>query len=388
MKKFRDKYRLKQLTRSRAFAGQGVTGEPGDFYASFIYDTWGEGDKNTSGTRTFYLGKHPNEKSARKQADTILIELKAALSIRTEAHAKEQVFYEEFTDSFIASKRGADTRRRYENWRGHLERYWKINNMMPRFLNDIEYKHLHRYEGFRRAEGAAPWTVASEVTFIKALLNDAFQLGYFREKFWDRIKNPKKVKLRPTPSYTIEQLEGICEHSHPNLADTWRFLFFTGCRRNEVRFMEFSWIEWDKKRVRIPREIAKRGEDLPPKYVKLGPTAFDILVKRKAWVEDRSSGDINNRRVFVSAMGNPFESRNSLHKALQTCGNRARRAGVILPDRLTLHQFRHSCATELRRRGASLEDIQFQLDHRDSDTTKGYGETPEPPGWRQIIDDF
>lgn len=153
-------------------------------------------------------------------------------------------------------------------------------------------------------------------------------------------------------------------------------LAYTFVRTNELRFMQWSEVDWQGKLWRIPAERMKMNR---PHIVPLAPQVLDILKQ----VKDLGLSD--TYVFFNSSRQQPY-SENVFTNALKKMGYR---------DVMTGHGFRGLASTTLHERQYMHEAIELQLAHdSESKTSKAYNGAKHLPyrvkmmnEWAKFIDD-
>jgi integrase len=128
-------------------------------------------------------------------------------------------------------------------------------------------------------------------------------------------------------------------------------LFLTGARRNEVTQAEWSYVDWQRGTLFVPK--SKNGH---PRYIQLNSTAIELLKS-----VPRADG---NPYIFpASTTGRPMPH-------LFFPWDRVRkRAGL---NDLRLHDLRHSFASFLVNKRKELYVVQMLLGHKNYRTTQRY----------------
>ena len=153
-------------------------------------------------------------------------------------------------------------------------------------------------------------------------------------------------------------------------------LAYTFVRTNELRFMQWSEVDWQGKLWRIPAERMKMNR---PHIVPLAPQVLDILKQ----VKDLGLSD--TYVFFNSSRQQPY-SENVFTNALKKMGYR---------DVMTGHGFRGLASTTLHERQYMHEAIELQLAHdSESKTSKAYNGAKHLPyrvkmmnEWANYLDD-
>jgi integrase len=121
---------------------------------------------------------------------------------------------------------------------------------------------LDEYVGHRRAEGAADATIRYELS----LLDRAYQLAVTKKQISSRSRpviekpaeDPSRVR---TGFFTRTEVESLCGHLPPDLADVVQFLFFSAWRVNEVRSLEWRDYFAEDGMIRLRPEFSKNKHD-------------------------------------------------------------------------------------------------------------------------------
>jgi len=120
----------------------------------------------------------------------------------------------------------------------------------------ITSDRLDRYILARQAEGAAVATIRIEL----ALLSKGFTLAVRARKL--RMK-PYIPKPEGDPSrvrhgfFTRDQVEALCTHLSPDLADVVQFLFFSAWRVGEIRTLQWRDYDRHEQTIRLRRSTAR-----------------------------------------------------------------------------------------------------------------------------------
>lgn len=136
------------------------------------------------------------------------------------------------------------------------------------------------------------------------------------------------------------------------MADVFRMLLATGCRKNEILQLRFDQLRLDRREIYIPNPKSGRG-----RHVVLNDVALEILQRRQA-----VSG---NPYVFAGKVaGKPINNPTKAWRAVLM-------AAGIDPTTTTLHTLRHTHASYLVG-VASMREIAAILGHADVATSQRY----------------
>lgn len=144
---------------------------------------------------------------------------------------------------------------------------------------------------------------------------------------------------------TLDQFKAILKCSRPFLRAYLVLLFDTGCRRDEIRYLEWSWVDLDRGFITIPKHATKSVKE---RLVPLSMAARLIL--------ESTPRDPVSRLVFA----NPLKAEGPISKSTlwrwfrKACAA----AGVTGPkgesQPVWLHTMRHTWATDFVTRGGDV----------------------------------
>jgi integrase len=136
------------------------------------------------------------------------------------------------------------------------------------------------------------------------------------------------------------------------MADTFRMLLATGCRKNEILCLKFEQLRLDRREIYLPSPKGGKG-----RHVVLNDVALDILQRRQPIP--------GNPYVFPGKVtGQPINNPSKAWRAVL-------KAAEIDPKTTTLHTLRHSHASYLVG-VASMREIAAILGHADMATSYRY----------------
>ena len=228
----------------------------------------------------------------------------------------------------------------------HLLGWWgpahRIDAIMP--------ESAVRYVRDRKADGGSHNSIRAEVHLLSRGIKLAVR---------SRLLDPAAVPYLPQLPYdestsrrdfvSQAELEQICAHLEPDLADFVRFLFFTGWRRSEVDGL--TWTDYDPEgpALRLWPERSKTNE---PRIVPIAGPLVPVMERRLA---QRLK---NVRWIFWVRRGATVHKIGDVRKAMA----RACEAAGVAPIRL--HALRRSAAKYWVELGADRNRVMALLGHR------------------------
>ncbi|MFT0772542.1 tyrosine-type recombinase/integrase [Psychrobacter aquimaris] len=166
-----------------------------------------------------------------------------------------------------------------------------------------------------------------------------------------KTKNHSRITSKELP----QLLKDINDYTgHITVKLGLLFLCYTFVRTNELRFMEWSEIDWNDKTWRIPAEKMKMDR---PHVVPLAPSVLEILKQIKAL-------GFSDQYVFYNPSTRKPYSQNAFINALYQMGYKYKMTG---------HGFRGLASTTLHEKGYMHEAIELQLAHeQENKISKAY----------------
>ena len=167
----------------------------------------------------------------------------------------------------------------------------------------------------------------------------------------NKPKNHSRIPSKELPKL-LRDINNYTGHITVKLG-LW-FLCYTFVRTNELRFMEWSEIDWNDKTWRIPADKMKMNR---PHIVPLAPQVIDILQQIKEL-------NFSEQYVFYNPSTRKPYSQNAFINALYQMGYKYKMTG---------HGFRGLASTTLHEQGFMHEAIELQLAHeQENKISKAY----------------
>lgn len=166
-----------------------------------------------------------------------------------------------------------------------------------------------------------------------------------------KTKNHSRITSKELPKL-LQDIDAYTGHITVKLG--LQFLCYTFVRTNELRFMEWSEIDWKDKIWRIPADKMKMDR---PHIVPLAPQVIDILQQIKEL-------NFSDQYVFYNPFTRKPYSQNAFINALYQMGYKYKMTG---------HGFRGLASTTLHEQGYMHEAIELQLAHeQENKISKAY----------------
>jgi len=264
------------------------------------------------------------------------------------------------------------TYNRYRNYMNNLQRFLSLRSQNLVYMDEIKERHVLDYRDFRRSEKSrsgkniSPTTINNELDFISTMYN------YLIDERNLSLTNPvKKIKRLDEPDpddfyYKPDEVVKILETSkqfckHNNWYAIFSTLFYTGMRRNELRFLTWDDINFQDKVINIRPKEVNNGEKFRVKNRR--PRAIPLLPEIEAVL--KSLPKRSDRWVFTNSIGNTFSNNAFRDKFRKIC------KVAELPIK-KLHLTRHSWTSIAYEKGVPESAIQAAGGWIDPKTMRRY----------------
>ncbi len=245
------------------------------------------------------------------------------------------------------------------------KRSWKTDatflriHILPKlgryFLDEITTEFIVGLTNKMRSENYASGSVGRVIIILRYVFNLAAKWKVLPPNLNPASGIPVPADVQRSRYLSKEEaaclLASIRADENQIAAKAIMLLFLTGARRNEVTQAEWSYVDWQRGTLFVPR--SKNGQ---PRYIKLNSPAIEVLNSIP-----RLEG---NPYIFPA----PTTGRPMPH--LFFPWDRIRKRAGLADVRL--HDLRHSFASFLVNRGKELYYVQRLLGHKNYRTTQRY----------------
>jgi integrase len=197
-------------------------------------------------------------------------------------------------------------------------------------------------------------TLNRYLELVKAMLNWAVFQGYMAVNPIARIKPLKNPHKRQFRFYSKDELKIIFKAAPPVFREYFQFLYFTGCREGEARYLEWSDLDLTRGLISIQSKSGFHPKDYQVRTSPIHPELHKIL-----------SGLPNEGRYVFGGENHAF----SRCMPLLVLKNILRLND--LPDG-RIHDFRHTFCSHLVESGADLVTVRDLAGHTSVKTTEKY----------------
>ncbi len=287
------------------------------------------------------------------------------------AHAVA-VYLQELADTVKTGEKTKETQRSYKNAVEHFR-----DDCGVEYLEDVTGDVLRRYKVFmfdhiqKRAYGTKHNTVANRFRFLNTFFNK-WGIKMVRDKnprkddpgLMNYGDVPREQKKPNTDKYSQDEIKAMLSVADEEEADLIHFFLRTGCRDEEVAYMEWKDIDWKRQQVLV-RE--KPGIWKPKdKEQRNLPVEDGVLLKRLEARKERQ--EPQSHLLFPNTRGEPnMHLIRKLHKVVE----RARTKGLEIEGVVTQHRFRRTYASMMISH-SDLQTVSALLGHADIATTSRY----------------
>lgn len=294
-------------------------------------------------------------KLPKEDVEKIHIELK-----RRKYFDKDKVPYktkmkvDEFFNRFIEYKRQTVSNSTYREYISRIN-FWREKHLeKSKFffsLNRIEIEEI------ANKINLSPRTINYYINILKQIYNYALELNLIDSNPAKSIKALYQSPRKQPRFLSQEEAKLIIDNSSEFYKDLFKFLLYTGVRKDEARFLEWSDIDFKKNHVRIRIKATfttktRRGRNIP-----MNSAVNKVINKR---YENK-----NSNYVFANQEGSNF----SPTAWMKYLGNLIKKLEI---KDIKIHTFRHTFASWLAMEGVDLATIAQLLGHSNIKTTMIY----------------
>jgi integrase len=272
--------------------------------------------------------------------------------------------------------------KRHEAARKARPAWYSVRAMLLPFVEryadrDAGTLAVRDWTDYREGRAAlAPSSRNTTLAYVKAMLGWAVEQGLLADRPpICKALNEKQRDHRETAPDESELQRLLAACTKPRERVIVLCACDSGMRRNEIRQLQWSWIDWDRRTLSLPNWACKggRGGVVP-------------ATRRELAAIDNMPRDIRSPYVLRNARGEPYAKQmfTNWFRAL------ALKAGIeAVPGetRVRLHDGRHAYATNAVARGVRIEVVSDVLRHASLEQTRAYVQR-RPRDLEQARDDF
>jgi integrase len=136
-------------------------------------------------------------------------------------------------------------------------------------INEIRQTDLEDYQLRRKKQGRAAATIDMEIKYAQTAVIKAYDNDLINGRCIKAFRKTKRLlekgaNVRKT-TVSIRQYLKLLEFASPHYKAVLTIAFNTGMRLGEIRQLKWSYIDWTKMMIRLPKEVTKEGraKDVP-----------------------------------------------------------------------------------------------------------------------------
>ncbi len=265
-------------------------------------------------------------------------------------------------------------------------------------IDDISKRDVEKWKVFilepqGEKKGRSRNTLAIYFRALHAAWNRAVSWGNSSANPFSDVERPQEAEAEDVEYFDDPQLVKLLEKAPADqeLVDQAMFYLYTGMRRNEGIYCEWTDVDLNGQTIRIPGRKSKynhRTKSGRPRAVPISEPLLDLLVAR--FNNRKASKALQASDLIFPAhdkYGKPKPSPWWKDTVTRRFARWVKDAG--LPKSLTVHSLRHTFASNLVQRGVSLYIVGELLGHSDLEVTKIYSHlTPQSYNWVVDLLDF
>jgi integrase len=228
----------------------------------------------------------------------------------------------------------------------HLERLLG-SLLMP----DLTQERITAYMSERKTEGASNRTINMELGVLSRAVGQHFRV------LWPKLKKLEErhdIGRALAPDEESRLIEAVQKNRSRLIGPFVRIALFTGMRRDEIRLLRWSQIDFEKKHITVGRAKTSAGRG---RVIPIGPTLAAVLSLHADWFKAKFGAIEPDWFVFPFCRRakpiDPARPVTTLRKAWGTvCGQ----AGI----QCRIHDLRHTVCTKMAEAGvpeATMLDI-------------------------------
>ncbi|MBI5327163.1 MAG: site-specific integrase [Deltaproteobacteria bacterium] len=234
---------------------------------------------------------------------------------------------------------------------GALNRFRSYLDGREQRLDYITLRTMEAYYEMRLKKTIAG--ANKDLKVVKTFFNNAIRKGYLRTNPAAGVKKVKPVKkiFRDMSFKEVYKLLETAKTHYPHLHPIILSAYYLGMRKNELIFLEWDDVDFDKGIVLVRSKPENRVKDCEERIIPLNQKLKDVLIGLPR----------NGRFVFPTKSGVPWK--NNFHRELQKV---VMAAGL---KHISIQTMRETFGSHLLKKGVSVYLISKYLGHSSVDVT-------------------
>jgi len=219
---------------------------------------------------------------------------------------------------------------------------------------DLTEPRITEYMAVRKGEGASNRTINIELSVLSRAMGQKFSMMWPKLK---RLEERRDVGRALSPEEEQAIVEAAARNRSRMIGPVVRIALVTGMRRDEIRLLKWSQIDFEAKQITVGRAktAAGRGRVIP-----FGPLIEAVLTGYVSWYVSKLGEIRPDWHVFPSAnRGKPVEPSLPLGSIKTAWGSVCDVAKV----QCRFHDLRHTACTKMAEAGVPEATMQAIMGH-------------------------
>lgn len=309
---------------------------------------------------TYTIGQFPAVQIADARQKVLQIKALLAKGInpkdhdrQTKLNSKAKQTFQNFTAEFLFNRQSEVAPRTLRDNTAKLEKYVFpiIGHIALDEITKSHIKELAQHIESHKKDGKPPReTTRRTLDLVSQILKDAIRKDIIKDNATLGVKSDyPKIKGEHYPHVDIFELPRLLKDidDYPTIItrEILKFLAYTFCRTQEMRFLKWADIDWENRIWQVNQETLK--SKYKSHFVPLSDQVIDILQTMHTLTS-------SHEYVFYNKKTHKPYSEEVANQALERMGYK---------DKQTGHGFRHIASTHLHALGYHSDAIELQLHH-------------------------
>jgi len=225
-----------------------------------------------------------------------------------------------------------------------------------RIVGSIKAADLEDYQSERAEQNRTPATIDMELTWVKAMINKAFDndmvSGNTLKAFRGYKRKLKKGSNARKRILSFKEYLALTERAAEHLKPILTVAFYTGMRLGELRTLTWSYVDLKNRMIRLPEKSTKEGK---AKNIPINEHVAKVLLSLPR--------ALHHAFVFTYR-SEPITAKEGFKTSFKTaCKNADIPHGRKTPDGITFHDIRRTVKTNMVNAGVDKTHRDIILGH-------------------------
>jgi len=254
-----------------------------------------------------------------------------------------------------------DTVKRYEQIMNNFKEFLREKHSSITYLDILGQEHFEEFKEYRRnVKEKEPKTINFELDMLSNLFKCLKTKRYASSNPAEEVKRLQEP-YKEERWYSEEEVKQILEyfksrHKKIKWYEIFATFYYTGMRRNELRFLEWKDIDWNKETILVRHKEGFKPKTDKPRPIPIHPELLPIL---KGLPRNKT------KYVFTNTRGNIISKDKITNKLKETLKILGLKDGK-------LHSFRHTWTAHSVMKGVPSDVIQAIGGWKEKDMIERY----------------